>query len=38
MSDRRSAATPSVFRHASEPEAPPYVLTGDSTSFDSRGP
>jgi hypothetical protein len=38
MSDWRSAATPSRFRHAPEPDQPPYVLTGDSTSFDSRGP
>ena len=25
-------------RYAPEPGAPPYVLTPDSTSFDSRGP
>lgn len=38
MSDRLTAVTPSVFRHAPEPDEPPYVLTPDSTSFDSRGP
>jgi hypothetical protein len=38
MSDRLIAVMPPAFRHAPETDEPPYVLTPDSTSFDSRGP
>jgi hypothetical protein len=38
MSDRRTAAIPAFYHGAPEPGAPLYVLTPDSTSFDSRGP
>jgi len=38
MSDRQTAAMPKIHRFTPEPSAPPYVLTPDSTSFDSRGP
>jgi hypothetical protein len=38
MSDRRTAAMPKCHWCTPEPGAPPYVLTPDSTSFDSRGP
>jgi hypothetical protein len=38
MSDRRVYAMPEFHRYSAEPSAPPYVLTPDSTSFDSRGP
>jgi hypothetical protein len=37
MSDRHTLA-PRAFRRFPESGEPPYVLTPDSTSFDSRGP
>ena len=38
MTERDHALTPSTYRLALLPGVPPYVLTPDGTSFDSRGP
>ena len=38
MTERENALTLSMYLLALLPGVPPYVLTPDSTSFDSRGP